>query len=417
MYGSRGITPLTAANITLALTGVSGTGSVGSLGSGTGDASAPTIGTAIQFGPLAAAIHFTPPSSHGTTNISGYRTYIRQSGADVGSFDTSSVRLQDENNTGNWQQLNCRTEAKTLTGGGAYTFQVAAINTAGVSPNRSADSNSVTALSLASFYMAAGGGIAGLNTTQFGFFLGSAETQTNVAPGTASTTPITGFTAPTNPGNSTDNVIEVGITSGVNGSLWFPKCGHQALNGTFDTGQNGRFNTTPFTNLIFKIWPTQAGMSAFPNGFAACLWVNGVATSSATGTLTDSTQVAAFGNPGFPTNILVGSLLWNLTTGQSAGVSANTATTITAPGLVFTAGDYYEVSIADVGIGQALGAQAPTPMTANVWNTFVVPIANLNGGGTAYPNVVTFGQMLKMSIGFNAPSGNAVMYVCQQGMS
>lgn len=386
-------------------------------GGGGGTPSAPTIGVAIPFGPRAAAVHFAPPATTNGATILGYRTYIRQSGVDVGSFDTFSVRLQDENNTGNWQQLNCRTEAKTLSDAGVYTFQVAAITSSGVSPNRSSDSNSVTAITLANFYMAAGGGIAGLNTAQFGFFQGSAEVQTNVAPGTASTTPITGFTAPTNPGNSTDNVIEVGITSGVNGSLWFPKCGHQALNGTFDTGQNGRFNTTPFTDLIFKIWPTQAGMSAFPNGFAACLWVNGVATSSATGTLTDATQVAAFGNPGWPTNLLVGSLLWNLTTGQSAGVSANTATTITAPGLVFTAGDYYEVSIADVGIGQALGAQVPTPMTANAWNNFVVPIANLNGGGTAYPNVVTFGQMLKMSIGFNAPSGNAVMYVCQQGMS
>jgi hypothetical protein len=388
-------------------------------GGGGGDASAPTIGTAIQYGPRGAAIHFKPGASPGSTNITGYRTYVRQSGVDISHFDTSSVRLQDEGNTNNWQQLNCRTEANGLTDGGVYTFQVAAINVAGVSPNRSADSNSVTALTLGNYYMVCGGGMPGLNPDFSDYSFGEAELQYNVAPGTASTTPITGFNAPTNPGTSTDNVLEFGISSGQNGATWFPHIGHQSLSNTFDSTQNGRFNIAPFTNIIVKVWPTQSGMSVFPNQLAACLWVNGVVTTGGTGTFTDATQTAPYGNPGWPTNILNGSLVWNLSTGQNADCTGNTGTQVTGIGsVVFSVGDYYEISIPDVGIGASLGAQSPSPMTANSWNTFVIPLANFNGGSTAYTNIYTApGQILKSQVAFNAPSGNAVMYICQHGFS
>jgi hypothetical protein len=57
-------------------------------------------------------------------------------------------------------------------------------------------------------------------------------------------------------------------------------------------------------------------------------------------------------------------------------------------------------------------------MTANSWNTFVIPLANFNGGSTAYTNIYTApGQILKSQVAFNAPSGNAVMYICQHGFS
>lgn len=388
----------------------------GRRGSSSGAApSAPVVGTAIPYGPRGAAIHFAPPSTTNGTTILGYRTYVRQSGSDASSFDTFAVRLQDENNTGNWQQLNCRTEANGLTDAGVYTFQVAAITAAGVSANRSADSNSVTALTLAAYTILNGGGVPGLNPS-WAFFTGGQTEVISVAPGTASTSPITGFTAPTNPGNSTDNVLELGISSGTNGDVWFPKYGHQSLANTIDVSQNGRFPIAAFTNLNFKIWPTQA-LSVFLNPLAACLWINGVVTTGSSGGLTDATQVAAFGNPGFPTNILIGSLLWNLTTGLSAGITANTGTTITAPGLVTSPGDYYEVSISDVGIGSNPGQQSPTPMIANTWNSFSPLLSVYNGGSTAYTNLHALGQFLKMQLAFNAPTGNAVMYICQHGLS
>jgi hypothetical protein len=367
------------------------------------------------WGSQAAIARWKPPTSTGSSNLTKYRAYVRIGGVDQGSVDVVAERLQDEFNTVNWQQLQCAAHLTGLTAGSSYTVQVTAFNTSGESA-RSADSNAVTMLSIATFYDVCGGGTAGEdpNWNDYSFNMATAIRK-NVVPG--ATSALFGATAPTNPGNATDNVLEMCIASGVNGATWFPHVGFLNPSGAYNASENGEFNLAPYTSRTIKIWPTVSGLSLFPGNPARTLFVYGVVTTGGTGTFTDATQTAAYGNPGWGANAFNGALVYNHTQGTEANSTGNTATTITGMGSQnWAVGDFYTVSIPDVGVGQDIGTFGAPALTAGQWNTRTWLISAWDGGSGAYPQV-SGKTILKHINSFNAPSSNAVVYICQDGFT
>lgn len=377
--------------------------------------SAPTImpSTALTaWGSKAAVARWKPPTLTGTSNLTKYRAYLRIGGIDQGSVDVLPERLQDEFNTVNWLQLQCAGHLTGLTAGSTYTVQITAFNSAGESA-RSADSNAVSILSGSSFYIACGGGTQGEdpNWNDYSFNL-AAAVRKNVAPG--ATSALYGATAPTNPGNATDNVVELCISSGTNGGTWFPHVGFLKPDGTYNASENGDFNLASFTTKTVKIWPTVSGLSLFPGNPARTLFVYGVVTTGGTGTFTDATQSTAYGNPGWGANAFNGALVYNHTQGTEANATGNTATTVTGLGSQnFAPGDFFTISIPDVGIGQDISPQGSV-LIAGQWNTRSWLLTAWDGGSGAYPQV-SGKTILKHLCSFNAPASNAVVYICQDG--
>jgi hypothetical protein len=366
------------------------------------------------WGPKAAIARWKPPSSIGSTPITKYRLYVRISGVDQGIVDITPERLQDEFGTGNWQQLQCAGHLTGLTAGAVYTVQVTAFNSGGES-SRSADSNSITALAGSSFYVACGGSTQGEdpNWNDFSFNL-AAAVRKNVAPGTLSA--LYGASAPTNPTTPANNVVELCIASGVNGGTWFPHVGFLNPDGTYDAIENGEFNLAPYVTKTVQIWPTVSGLSLFPGNPARTLFVYGVVTTGGTGTFTDATQSAAYGNPGWPANLLNGSLVFNHTKGTKANCTSNTATTVSGMGSqVFSPGDFYTISIPDVGVGQDISPQGSV-LISNQWNTRSWLISAWDGGSGPYPQV-SGKPLLKYLTSFNAPPSNAVVYLADDGFT
>ena len=67
-------------------------------------------------------------------------------------------------------------------------------------------------------------------------------------------------------------------------------------------------------------------------------------------------------------------------------------------------GDFYEISVPDIGIGQEVivgngiaTSYGPTNLVSGQWNTYTIPLTAFNGGSTSDPTV-TGDQILKFNM-------------------
>lgn len=282
----------------------------------------------------------------------------------------------------------CKAYVEGLTAGQAYTFTVAGINSGGTGTASSA-SNSVTPTSLATYYVANGGGLSGRNTTwgDVSFSLASIDwASTDV-------TPLSGTT-------SVKAVLLSGQFGGILPFKFTP----------IGVG-NGRFDITPYSNITLALQPTVASYHAEVY-FEQSIWINGVATSGGSNTFADAAQ--AWTTNQFSSG---GWLVNDITTGQvQNSVASNTATGITASGTslgTVTAGDYYELQEPDVSEGNAVpigngsSLYGPATMTANAWNVYTIPLSAFN---------LTNLQILKFAI-HDQTGGSSTFYVCNLGFT
>ena len=374
--------------------------------------SAPT-GVVAYAGPGRVFVRFIPPSNIGGSPITSYTATT-----DTGySITTSAVLIAFGKFS--FEQLNCRVDIPGLPAGTAVTVTVTATNSHGTSAS-SVASNSVTpATVLNPYYACPGNQQSGWSDFSYGakapfIFYGT-------TPGEASR--VLGFTAPTNPIDSSWNVLECDSNTAGSNANFQPFFEH--VDPTSDEG--GRFFLYGYSNLIFSVYPTNTSVQqgAFIH-FEKDLFVDGAASESNSGNelvMTDNTQ-------NWPVNAFVGGGFLNVNTGQrSASIVSNTATTITVGTKIpFSAGDFYEVEIPDVGIGRQVsnigggtipsGASGPTHMVPNTWNNYVIPLTAFNGGSGPYPNITT-DQFLKFAIGIanNTVPPDDVFYLCNIGFT
>jgi hypothetical protein len=358
--------------------------------------SAPRNVTAYA-GPGVVYVRFQPPASSGSSSITSYKAT-----ASTGENVTQGTVLIATTG-GSYQQLNCRVDINGMAAGTPVTVTVQAINSAGTSI-ASAASGTVTPTAVANPYVFVPGNE---NPACGDFSYGSGAVYYGTIPGQASR--VGSFSAPTNPVLSSNNVVEVDGNEGFQ-----PYFLHVNPTST----QGGRFKLYPYPYLELYIYPTSLATNGYQIQFLKALWIDGVMTSAISGgVLTDTTQ-------SWPTsgNVLNGSDVLDITSGNivSYGVTGNTATTLTGVTAGSgNAGDYYEVEVPDISIGQAVtigngsvpaGVTGPATMTANAWNFYKIPITLFNGGGGNYPTVAGV-DILKFGIqAATAPSASYVAY-------
>lgn len=379
-------------------------------GGGVGVSSAPLNPQAFAT-TLGAYVLFDPPTSPGGAPLTSYTVNFSTGG----SFTAGPTRIQDEFNSQNYQQLQCRMDIDHLPAGIAVSFTVQA-NSASGAGTPSVPTNVVTPLAKGNLYIN-GGGTTPLTLWNDRSF--SCVINYGVTPGTASRNTSGGnathTTAPANVDNAAWGVVEVDCDAGQNGG-YQPSFNHENPANT----QNGRLRLVPYSQLTIDVYPTQnqaLGQQGIFIGWAKCLWVNGTTTASGSTLVTDATQSPAFGNPGWPANIFVNCLVTNLRTGATANVTANTATTITVnSALGLLRGDKYEISVSDVGTGTFVnnigqgspitGVSGPLTMVSGVRNRYVINLTAFNGGATAYPSITT-DQILKPGFVLNSAAPEA----------
>jgi Chitobiase/beta-hexosaminidase C-terminal domain len=342
-------------------------------------------------GPGMVYVRFAPPASQGSSAITSYTATTS-----TGYSQTMSAVLIAPGGT-SYMQLNRRVDINGVPAGTPVTVNVTATNSSGTGPP-SAASNSVTPTAIANPYIA----VPGNQNPNWGDFSYSGTATYGVTPGTGG--------APTNPVSSSDNVVL--MSSGGGFQPYF-------LHVDPASTQGGRFKLFPYSNLILKTYYTVASPGE-QIGFLKTVWVDGVATASSTTVLTDTTQ-------NWPTNIFANAVILNVTTGSivSYGASSNTATTITlGSGGTINAGDYYEIAVPDIAIGQPInigngsnppGVIGPTTMAVNAWNSFSVPLARFNASGGNYPTV-TGTDILKFGMQPTVANSNQ-RFFCEVGFT
>jgi hypothetical protein len=185
-----------------------------------------------------------------------------------------------------------------------------------------------------------------------------------------------------------------------------------------DNVQNGRRRLAPYKDLIVSVWPTADQGASQPGlyiSFLKCLWVNGVVGTSDASSLTDATQH-------WPKNIFAAALVTDVTTGSTVNIASNDGTTLTFDGPMTTSpGDFYEISLPDIGIGQEVSMgngtatpYGPTKLVSGQWNTFAVPLSAFDGGNTPYPKIED-DQILKFHLVLSS-STTEVHYFSNMGL-
>jgi hypothetical protein len=337
---------------------------------------------------------FAPPSDSGASAITRY-TATTSTGH---SASVTATRVQNEHNTLSYEQLNCRIDIDGLAAGTNVTVTVRASNASGTSAASPA-SNAVTPLAGGPTYVAGGGNTA--ESPAWGDYSYSGEVYYGVTPHTASRNGTGSYSAPTNPTNAAWNVVEFD-NDDANGGFQ-PFFHHQDPDNT----QNGRLNLVPYKDLVISVYPT-ADQTSFQQGlylgFLRCLWVNGVVGTGGSSSLVDPTQ-------NWPADIFATALVTDITTGSLVNVASNTSTTLTFTSpMTVNAGDFYEISVPDVGIGQQIvvgngtaTAYGPTSLVSGQWNTFTIPFTAFDGGSTSFTQV-SGGQILKFNAVLSANS-------------
>jgi len=391
IIGSQSVSPAATSSYTLTCIGTGGSANstaTVTVNSGTNVPSAPTNVTAFAT-TTGVYVLFAPPANAGSLALTKY-TATTNTG-----FSASVVRLriQNEGNTLNYMQLNARVDINGIPSGTPVTVTVTATNASGTSP-ASAPSNQVTPIAYAPVYVADGGGYTA-ESPSWGDYSYSGFPIYGVQPGIPSSNGTGSYPAPSNPISAAYNVAEFDNPNSNGG--FQPYFHHQNPN----NNQNGRLNLSPYTDLVISVWPT-ANQSSFQQalnvGVLKCLWVNGVISSSGSTTLTDTTQ-------NWPSNIFVGALVTDITNGNLVNIASNTSNTLTFDkSMPMNPGDYYEISVPDIGIGQEVivgngtaTSYGPTNLVSGQWNTYTIPLTAFNGGSTSYPNVAE-DQILKFNV-------------------
>lgn len=390
--GTQSISPTATTSYTLTCTGTGGSANAtATVTVNPSSSPVPSAPTNVKAFATTNGVYvlFTPPSNAQSSMLTQY-TATTNTGY---SNSVTPTRIQNEGNTLSYMQLNARIDINGVPAGTPVTVTVTAANAAGTS-SASAPSNQVTPIAYAPLYVADGGSYTA-ESPSWGDYSYSGSPIYGVAPGTPSSHGTGNYPAPSNPISSANNVVEFDNPNSNGG--FQPYFHHQDPN----NNQNGRLNLAPYTDLVISVWPT-ADQGAFQQGLYVgvlkCLWVNGVITSSGSITLTDSIQ-------NWPTNIFAGALVTDITNGNMVNVASNTSDTLTLNNsLAMNPGDFYEISVPDIGIGQEVivgngtaTSYGPTNLVSGQWNTYTIPLTAFNGGSTSYPNVAG-DQILKFNI-------------------
>jgi len=269
-----------------------------------------------------------------------------------------------------------------LTGGTVYTFTVTATNSDGTGPASPA-SASVTAGRYADYWIANGDPI-GLNE-DWSYYPGNAGKAVTWNATVTGVTPVRGTT-----------VVQFEARTG--GLYTLPYVRHSLIDSNGNRAGvgygGGRFFLAPFAYLAVSVWPTQPGQQLGLRMYQTNA-LNGVLTQEdgpSTSRFRDSTQ-------NWAANSLSGSgfSFLDLTTAHGSPVAGNTSNTMQTGVLpvVASAGDYYELSQPDYGVGNYVQvgngenpSWGPARMTVGQWNTYRIPLSAFGNGSFPYGNQI-----------------------------
>lgn len=179
------------------------------------------------------------------------------------------------------------------------------------------------------------------------------------------------------------------------------------------SGQNGTFNSNPYSRFCFYVYPAQAGTITSQNTET---------TYNVEGQISAvSGNVTTFLNQTMGTNTFPSgsSAIYDRNRGTISGISANDATTVTNLGsLLAQVGDYLVMQIGDQAVQGNSNDIAPfiiSPnsgsLTVGSWNRVEIPL------GAAAWNLRSANQGMhyKWAVSMPAPSPTSVTYFCNVG--